>query len=117
MRLTQISGDLFSAAANVSLAHCVGADLTMKAGIAVMFKKHFGGTDELLAQKAKTGGVAVLKHNDRFVYYLVTKPWSTDKPTYANLARSLGAMREHMVSDMLSTTFLCVRIIYLFHLD
>lgn len=37
-KITEISGDLFSAGENVSMAHCVGADLTMKAGIAVMFK-------------------------------------------------------------------------------
>lgn len=37
-KITEISGDLFSAPDDVSLANCVGADLTMAAGIAVMFK-------------------------------------------------------------------------------
>lgn len=37
-KLTDISGDLFSAPDDVSLAHCVGADMTMGAGIAVLFK-------------------------------------------------------------------------------
>lgn len=36
--LTEISGDLFSAPDEVSLAHCVGADMSMGAGIAVLFK-------------------------------------------------------------------------------
>lgn len=62
-------------------------------------RRTFGGVDELLSQKVKTGGVAVLKNGDRFIYYLVTKPHSLDKPTYANLALSLGAMRDHMVIE------------------
>lgn len=55
--------------------------------------------DELLSQKVKTGGVAVLKNGNRFIYYLVTKPHSLDKPTYANLSLSLGAMKDHMVIE------------------
>jgi hypothetical protein len=46
--LKEINGDLFSA--TTSLAHCVGADLKMGMGIAVMFKKMFGGEDELRRQ-------------------------------------------------------------------
>lgn len=45
----------------------------------------------------KTGGCAVLKVKDRFVYYLVTKDRTGggSYPTYA----SLEAMREHLINN------------------
>lgn len=66
--------------------------------VCFLFRRKFNGVDELLKQQVKTGGVAVLKDGDRYVYYMVTKRWSTEKPTYADLSLSLGAMRDHMVS-------------------
>ncbi|XP_034654379.1 ADP-ribose glycohydrolase OARD1-like [Drosophila subobscura] len=68
----------------------------MGAGIAVKFKEVYGKVDELRAQKAASGDVAVLKDNDRYIYYLVTKPQSWGKPTYESLQSSLEQMREHM---------------------
>ncbi|XP_037934199.1 ADP-ribose glycohydrolase OARD1-like [Teleopsis dalmanni] len=94
--LNEVEGDLFSAPKNFSLAHCVAADFGMGAGIAVKFKQMYGSVDELLSQGVQTGGVAVLKDNDRFVYYLVTKRVSSGKPTYNSLRSSLQAMCEHM---------------------
>ena len=98
-KLTEVEGDLFSAPKDYSLAHCVAADLGMGAGIAVKFKQIYGQLDTLHAQNVQTGGVAVLKDNERFIYYLVTKPQSWDKPTYESLKSSLNAMREHMVKN------------------
>ncbi|XP_023303271.2 ADP-ribose glycohydrolase OARD1 isoform X1 [Lucilia cuprina] len=98
-KLTEVEGDLFSAPKDYSLAHCVAADLGMGAGIAVVFKKVYGQLDVLRAQDVKTGGVAVLKDNERYIYYLVTKDQSWDKPTYDSLRASLCAMREHMRSN------------------
>lgn len=93
----EIDGDLFAAPKDHSLAHCVASDLKMGAGIAVRFKQLFKGVDELRAQSVGVGGVAVLKDGGRFVYYLVTKKDTYDKPTYGDLTRSLEAMRKHMV--------------------
>ena len=42
-----MSGDLFSTPEDESLAHCISEDCRMGAGIAVLFKKKFGGVDEL----------------------------------------------------------------------
>ncbi|XP_073824343.1 terminal ADP-ribose protein glycohydrolase 1 isoform X3 [Musca autumnalis] len=98
-KITEVDGDLFSAPDTHSLAHCVAADFGMGAGIAVKFKQIFGKVDELLSQGAQTGSVAVLKDNQRFIYYLVTKDQSWDKPTYNSLRSSLEAMREHMKSN------------------
>ncbi|KAH8364057.1 hypothetical protein KR084_002024, partial [Drosophila pseudotakahashii] len=94
--LSEVDGDLFSAPKTYSLAHCVGADLAMGAGIAVQFKKVYGKVDELRAQNASSGEVAVLKDDQRYIYYLVTKPQSWGKPTYESLQASLEQMREHM---------------------
>lgn len=98
-KLNEVEGDLFSAPANFSLAHCVAADLGMGAGIAVKFKQIYGQVDELRSQNVQSGGVAVLKNNERFIYYLVTKPQSWGSPTYESLRSSLKAMREHMSSN------------------
>lgn len=57
----------------------------------------FGQIDNLKSQKVKPGGVAVLKDNNRYVYYMVTKELSRGKPTYFTLNESLHAMRDHMV--------------------
>lgn len=117
--ITDISGDLFTAPDDISLAHCVSADLTMGAGIAVLIKygmilyqlipdlkfcnlnrRKYDRVIELKRQNVTTGGVAVLQHEKRFIYYLVTKDRSIHKPTYENLGRSLTAMRHHMVSPL-----------------
>ncbi|XP_011195581.2 ADP-ribose glycohydrolase OARD1 isoform X2 [Zeugodacus cucurbitae] len=95
-KLTEVEGDLFSAPETHSLAHCVGADFVMGAGIAVMFKQIYGQVDKLLAQGVQSGGVATLQDKERYIYYLVTKPQSWGSPTYDSLRASLVAMREHM---------------------
>ncbi|XP_034650279.1 ADP-ribose glycohydrolase OARD1-like [Drosophila subobscura] len=82
-----------------SLAHCVGADLAMGAGKAVKFKEVYGKVDELRAQKAASGDVAVLKDNDRYIYYLVTKPQSWGKPTYESLQSSLEQIARTSLSS------------------
>ena len=49
----------------------------------------------LFTLEQKTGGVAVLKRGQRFVYYLITKEKYWNKPTYQTLRNSLEAMRSH----------------------
>lgn len=88
-------GDLFSCPISHALAHCISEDATMGKGIAVLFKKKFGGVEEIKRQRVKPGGVAVLERGGRFVYYLVTKVKVNDKPTYDSLRSSLEAMKEH----------------------
>ncbi|XP_014103045.3 ADP-ribose glycohydrolase OARD1-like [Bactrocera oleae] len=95
-KLIEVEGDLFGAPETHSLAHCVGADFAMGAGIAVKFKQIYGQVDKLLAQGVQSGGVAVLQDKERYIYYLVTKPQSWGSPTYDSLRASLVAMREHM---------------------
>nr|KAG5710994.1 hypothetical protein BaRGS_013728 [Batillaria attramentaria] len=94
-QLKETKGDLFSCPATDSLAHCVSKDLRMGKGIAVLFKNKYGGLDELSAQKKDVGDVAVLKRDQRYIYYLITKPKYSDKPTYDTLRKSLEAMKSH----------------------
>jgi O-acetyl-ADP-ribose deacetylase (regulator of RNase III) len=39
--------------------------------------------------------VAVLEHEGRFIYYLVTKKYSQEKPRFSDLVSSLQNMRIH----------------------
>ncbi|XP_072419451.1 ADP-ribose glycohydrolase OARD1-like isoform X3 [Chiloscyllium punctatum] len=50
----------------------------------------------------KVGDVAVLKTKQRYVYYLITKKASYQKPTYENLQSSLEAMKEHCLKHGIS---------------
>ena len=43
-------------------------------------------------------GCCSLQHDGAWVYYLVTKPKYSDKPTYATLRTSLEAMAVHMAT-------------------
>ena len=95
MPIQEIKGDLFSAHPHSSLAHCVSHDLAMGAGIAVVFKRKFGRLDELRSQQVKVGGVAVIKEESRFIYYLVTKERYFHKPSYETLTSSLQSMKDH----------------------
>lgn len=94
----EVVGDLFSAPVVYSLAHCVAADMMMGAGIAVKFRDTFKQIENLKAQGAKAGGLAVLKDQSRFIYYLVSKDRTYTQPTYKDLFSSLDAMKTHMVN-------------------
>ncbi|XP_078276718.1 ADP-ribose glycohydrolase OARD1 isoform X2 [Rhinoraja longicauda] len=93
------TGDLFECPAEESLAHCISEDCRMGKGIAVLFKKQFGSVTTLQDQKKKTGEVAVLKRNQRYIYYLITKKKAFQKPTYESLQSSLEAMKKHCISN------------------
>ncbi|CAF0895464.1 unnamed protein product [Didymodactylos carnosus] len=91
----EIEGDLFqSPDNNVSLAHCVSEDMEMSKGIATLFRDKFGRINELKQQGVVTGGVAYLKADERYIFYLVTKKFYYHKPTMKTLQSSLEAMKE-----------------------
>ncbi|XP_028390691.1 ADP-ribose glycohydrolase OARD1-like [Dendronephthya gigantea] len=99
----EIKGDLFSCSKDASLAHCISADVHMGKGIATIFKKMFGGVEELRSQGKKPGEVSILRREGRFIYYLVTKPRYFHKPTYDTLRSSLIAMKVHCKEHEVTT--------------
>lgn len=52
-----------------------------------------------MQQGAGVGQVAVLEHEGRFIYYLVTKKYSNEKPLLSDLVSSLKKMRDHCVAS------------------
>jgi O-acetyl-ADP-ribose deacetylase (regulator of RNase III) len=106
-KIHEIDGDLFAdAPADTSFAHCVGADFSMGAGVAIQFKNKFGQVAYLKSLNLSPGQVACLPVPDvndcvKYVLYLVTKPRSARcRPDFrdfrsavnemATLCRSLG---------------------------
>lgn len=92
----EVKGDLFDCPPDCSLAHCVSEDMAMGKGIATLFKEKFGGVSQLKAQGTrsgrgcmhsscahfvntgvKTGGLALLEREGRFVYYLVSHKYTS----------------------------------------
>ena len=61
-----MQGDLFSCRDSESLAHCISADARMGKGIAVLFKRKFGGVDEILTQ-----GNNDYKVNNYIIYMII----------------------------------------------
>lgn len=102
-QLRETTGDLFACPETDSLAHCVSKDLHMGKGIASLFKSKFRRVDELMKQKKDVGDVAILEHDHRYVYYLITKPKYFHKPTYQTLEKSLQAMKSHCKENSVSS--------------
>jgi O-acetyl-ADP-ribose deacetylase (regulator of RNase III) len=104
MIYTEVNGDLFTCDDQTALIHCVSRCFNMGAGIAVLFRKKFGNIKELLSQNIPIGGVAYLKTDHRYVYYLVTKEKYFQKPTYKSLEASLNELKrlilEHGVTKI-----------------
>jgi hypothetical protein len=84
-KITEVrNGNLFDdAPPGAALAHCVGADFVMGAGLAVEFRERFGHVEELRAGHHRPGTVAAVpllqpgsNNIDRYVFHLVTKPTS-----------------------------------------
>ena len=100
--MQEINGDLFSDK-DENLVHCVSRDLVMGAGIAVEFRRRFGRVNELKAQDANVGEMAVLRHDNRFIFYLVTKDRYWGKPTYTTLRSSLLKLKNYCLENQITS--------------
>ncbi|KAK1174120.1 ADP-ribose glycohydrolase OARD1-like [Acipenser oxyrinchus oxyrinchus] len=97
-QLQQMRGDLFTCPRSEALAHCISEDCQIGAGIATLVREKFSGVQDLLSQKRKAGECVVLNQGNRFVYYLITKGKSHQKPSCGSLWKSLEAMRNHCIA-------------------
>ncbi|XP_060836859.1 uncharacterized protein LOC132919335 isoform X2 [Rhopalosiphum padi] len=88
----EIDEDLFKLSKDYSLAHCVAEDLRMGAGIAVDFKRIFGGVGKLVDQKLKIGNVGIVERHNQYAFYLVTKKFSNGKPTINTMEKVLRSL-------------------------
>lgn len=50
----------------------------------------------MYSQKAKLGGLAVLEHEGRYIYYLITKKILYGKPAYVTLWKCLIELKSHI---------------------
>jgi O-acetyl-ADP-ribose deacetylase (regulator of RNase III) len=110
-QLREMKADLFSCNEAVSLVHCISKDIRMGKGIAVEFKKRFGGcvasfaclllsgVEDLQQQNKAIGEVAVLKRGKKSIFYLITKENYWNKPTYDDLKSSLLDLQGHCLSQ------------------
>jgi len=93
-------GDLFEVGPEWALCQTISKDLdTGVGGLAVAFKKNFGGFLDLKSQSLEVGGIGVLQKKGRTIYYLVIKKEMKGKPTLSSLEASIRSMREHMISQ------------------
>lgn len=92
-----IKGDLFTSPESSSLCHCISRDLAMGKGIAVTFKKQFGGLNTLKKQQLSVGECGILLRQNRYIYYLITKKKYFNKPSYGSIAKTLEYMKNHAV--------------------
>lgn len=101
MVIIEMKDNLFNSDPSYALAHCVGNDFIMGAGIATEFKRRFGQRDWLV-KNSKGIGTALLLENSpsekwQYVFYLITKPYSgLSKPTYETIKLSLIDMFRQM---------------------
>lgn len=101
MTLNEIKLDLFKVDKSYALAHCVGNDFIMGAGIATEFKKRFNHQQWLIENSKDVGSCLLLENTDqnswKHIFYLVTKPYSrSSKPTYESLEASLIDMFQQI---------------------
>ncbi|XP_060866248.1 uncharacterized protein LOC132941983 [Metopolophium dirhodum] len=102
--LEEIDENIFNLSKEYSLAHCVAEDLRMGAGIAVDFKRIFGGVGTLIDQKLKIGNVGIVKRNNQYAFYIVTKKYSNGKPTMKTMETALcsllNIMKKHNLTKL-----------------
>lgn len=99
VRLVESSGDLFvNCPSHISLAHMVSLDLHMTRGIAKTFRLKFGRIPFLRHQVHFIGQCAFLSHENRYIFYLVSKGRFFHKPSYLSVTKAFQSLRYHLSS-------------------
>lgn len=88
-------GDLFDVLNQISLVHCVAEDLHMDKGIAKEFKERLGNLTYLKSLGKQCGEVATLPlPSETYIFYLITKKRSSDKPDLNDIKNSLIELKK-----------------------
>jgi len=69
--LIEVTGDLFAAPLDYSLAHCISQDVKMSQGVALMFRRKFGNVEILKIQHPKIHEVLYPRPENRCILYMV----------------------------------------------
>ncbi|XP_043919437.1 E3 ubiquitin-protein ligase TRIM62-like [Protopterus annectens] len=97
--LNEVNDSILTAPEDCCIAVCVNEQLTMRGGVSRAVKDRFGRVVELKKQGKKTGEVAVLEDDDRFLYYLVTRSKFAKTAKYEDLQQCLHEMKTHCVDN------------------
>ena len=84
--------DLFTVDDKYYLAHCIASDLGMGAGIALPMQRKFDLREQIVDSGEDTGFPTCILTGR--VFNLITKQWSSGKPTYESLEAALKVMLE-----------------------
>ena len=90
----QKAGDLFEAPIQSAFAHCVSQDLRMGMGIAMEFRKRFGGIETIKRLGKVVGECAAFDFEGRKIFNMITKFAFNQKPFYSDLESCLIAVRQ-----------------------
>jgi O-acetyl-ADP-ribose deacetylase (regulator of RNase III) len=95
-KMNHINGNLLDAESNTSIAHCVGADMTMGVGVAEQIREKYGHTTLLRSMNKSVGEIATLPISDqKYIFNMITKDSSrNDKPTLCNIEHCLQELRS-----------------------
>lgn len=100
MRYRKVNGDLFNTRNRFALAHCIGRDLLLGAGIALQFRRKFPDMIKYLNEHKPDNYPSVIEWTgERHVYNLVTKDSSYGKPTREDFEAALYQLKELIVRD------------------
>lgn len=98
MKYLVVKGDLFQTKDKYVLAHCVGRDMGLGAGVALQFRIDFPDMiKHLNANQPESFPDVVKWTGERTVYNLVTKESSTGKPTRESQEKALIKLKDMMI--------------------
>lgn len=92
-KVVESKGDIFETDKSMALAQCVSSDLKMTKGIALEFRRRFGGLNQLRRLPRTVPDVLSLRLKEREIFYLVTKQHFWQKPEPEHFFQSLQKLR------------------------
>lgn len=101
--LEEQKGDLLKCEGPI--AHCVGADMIMGAGVALAIRNKYMSPESLTilrSRKWEVGKCVASLTGGKLIYNIVTKPVSRNcKPTQADFELAMVAWRDALILDMI----------------